>query len=165
MKEKSLIGIQAIPSKDVKLIVDALKRHGDPKVVRREIAKEMRAALKPSVAQAKAGIMSMHSGSSHGGAPLRSAIARKTSVQIRLTARRTGVTVRVAKTPAIRGFALAGRYTNRKKWRHQVFGSDDWVDQRGKPGWFDDAMSKGRSDQNKAVRTALETITKRIVGA
>ena len=155
--------IRAIPAKEFKQVTDALMRHGDKKVIRREIAKELRSALRPYAARAKGGIMAMHSSGGHGGVPLRASIARKVTPQTMLTARKTGVRIKVGKTPNIRKFALAGRYTNRRSWRRPVYGRA-WIIQRGKPGWFDDVMEASESSARKAVANAMETVIRKIRG-
>lgn len=153
---------------DIRLGVDAsglrevsrqLRRLEDGKELRKELAAELRGAVQPAVAEARGAIMSMPARGTVSPA-LRSAIAKRVLPEVHTTGRWTGVRVRAAQTPEIRGFRNAARRTqSRDGWRHPTFGrrgKGDWVKQRGKPDWFDRSIAKHRAAYETAVREALD---------
>src|SRR5262245_56732720 len=91
---------------------------------------------------ARASILAMGvHGSKRAEPSLRAVVAKATKVRIRTSGKRPGVRVVVKKTTMPRGFRNAPKRLNAARgWRHPVFGSDNWVTQRGKPRWFDNAM-------------------------
>lgn len=140
-----------------------LDREAEPKKLRRQLAGELRAALAPAAAEAKSSIMAMgHSSSSHPTPALRPTIARKIRPAIRLSGRVTGARVMVPKTHQVRDFPNAPKLTNRKGWRRRVFGGDEFVDQRGKPDWFDDPMQQHADDYRRAALAVLEQWARRL---
>lgn len=147
----------------IQAVARALKDEADGKKLRRQLAREMRDALKPAVAGAKAGVLGMASGGLDQASPgLRPAIARGIQAQARLTGRSTGAKVR-ARQVKVRGFKQAPRRTNREGgWRHRVFGRDVWVHQTGRPGWFDDEMKQHVGEYRDAVLKAVEDMARRI---
>lgn len=158
-----MIGLR-VYSDDLAGLTRALRSAEDGKKLRRDLAKEIRKALSPAVAEAKAGVMSMDSAGSGGGEPLRPAIAAQVKAQARLSGRSAGAKVRVRKRGMPRGFDNAPRRTNRAKgWRHPVFGDrDTWVHQVGKPDWFDDPMRRGAPRYRAAVVRAMADTARRI---
>jgi hypothetical protein len=144
----------------------ALGAEADGKKLRRDLAKNMRTALAPAVAQAQSGIKSMSSGGlPHTGPPLRAAIARQVKAEARLSGRSTGARVKARKKSMPRGFANAPKRTNSHKgWRRQVYGRGAWVTQRGRPGWFDEPMKRNAKQYRAAVLAAMEQAAKRISG-
>lgn len=149
----------------LKRVATALNAEADGKALRRDLGKNIRKALAPAVAEARAGIRSMSSaGLPVEGGGLRQAIARRIRAQAKLSGRTPGARVRVSKRGMPRGFELAARRTNRRKgWRHPVYGNRNvWVSQLGKPGWFDDPMRRGRPRYRAAVLAALNESARRI---
>lgn len=144
----------------------ALGAEADGKKLRRDLAKGMRKALDPAVAQAKAGIMAMSSGGlARTGPPLRSAIARQVKAEARLSGRSTGARVKARKRSMPRGFANAPKRTNSTKgWRRQIYGRGVWVEQKGRPGWFDDPMQRNAKQYRAAVFDAMQAAAQRISG-
>lgn len=153
------VDVEGIPA-----LVAALKAEADGKVLRRQLAKDMRTSLKPAVGEARASIMGMSSAGHSVSPTLRSAISRRISANVRLTGRSTGARVRARKLPdTVRGFRNAPKLTNRKGWRHPLFGdTEEWVEQEGKPNWFDDVMRKGHDKHKRAVLGAMEDMARRI---
>jgi hypothetical protein len=149
----------------LKRVAAALYAEADGKALRRDLGKNIRTALAPAVAEARAGIRSMPSGGlpTEGGG-LRQAISRRIRAQAKMSGRFPGARVRVTKRGMPRGFELAARRTNRRKgWRHPVYGNTDvWAQQTGKPGWFDDPMRRGRPRYRAAVLAALNESARRI---
>jgi len=159
-----MAGAWQISADDLADVATALRYEEDGLRLRRQLAKELRQAVEPAVASAKAQIMSMGSaGLAHEGEPLRSAIARQVKAQTTLTAKSAGVRVRVSTRGMPRGFRQAPRRTNRDNWRHPVFGNRDvWVTQRGKPGWFDDPLNARRAEYRTRVERAVSDMAARI---
>lgn len=149
----------------LKSLSAALRAESDGKTLRRDLVRGLRVAAKPAVTAAKSSIRAMPSSAvKSAGPPLRASIARKVSAQTRLTGRRTGVSIRARKLKDHpRQFYNAPKLTNRKRWRRMVYGNADaWVEQVGKPGWFDDAMRKNRDRYHYEVRKTLNATAKRI---
>ena len=149
---------------DLQLLVRALRAEADGKALRRDLVRGLKAAVEPAAAAARASILGMGvRGLSHAEPGLRSSVARATKVSVRTSGKRAGVRVLVKKHSMPRGFFNAPKRLNsRKGWRHPVFGSDRWVLQRGKPGWFDDTLEKAKPAATAAAAAALETVAKRI---
>lgn len=147
-------------------LVRAIRAEADGKELRKELAKNMREALKPAAVEAKNAIMAMPTSGIMPTAPaLRTSIARKIRPEVKLGGRWSGARVKAFKTKNVRGFPNAPKRTNRAGgWRHPVWGDrEKWVQQEGKIDWFDDAF-KGREGRYKeAVEQAMEDMARRIV--
>lgn len=141
----------------------ALRAEADGKQLRKELAANLRNALKPGADQAKSSIMGMVS--LHGAQPaLRSAIAKKIRPEVKLGGRWTGARVKAFKTKNIRGFPNAPKRTNSARgWRHPVWGNADvWVQQRGKLEWFDKPFRGREGIYKQAIHEAMEEMARRI---
>jgi hypothetical protein len=141
----------------------AIRAEEDGKQLRKELAANMREALKPGAEQAKNSIMGMVS--LHGSTPaLRTSIARKIRPEVKLGGRWSGARVKAFKTKNIRGFPNAPKRTNRASgWRHPVYGNrENWVHQRGKLEWFDRAFRGREGMYKQAVEQAMEDMARRI---
>ncbi|MGW1796951.1 hypothetical protein ACWCQN_13290 [Streptomyces sp. NPDC001984] len=144
-------------------LVRAIRAEEDGKDLRKELAKNMREALKPGAQQAKNSIMGMVS--LHGATPaLRTSIARKIRPEVKLGGRWSGARVKAFKTKNIRGFPNAPKRTNRASgWRHPAWGNREvWVEQRGKLEWFDRAFRGREGLYKQAVEQAMEDMARRI---
>lgn len=142
----------------------ALRREADGKELRKELAANLRNALRPGAEQAKGSIMGMVSLTGHPAPALRSAIAKKIRPEVKLGGRWSGARVKAFKTKNVRNFPNAPKRTNRASgWRHPVYGNTEhWVTQRGKLQWFDRALA-GRDDMyRQAVHEAMEAMARRI---
>lgn len=157
------LGLELTPQ-NLRDISRALRAEEDGKQLRKELTRNMREALKPGAADAKAGIMSMASATPHGGPALKSAIARKIRPEARISGRFPGAKIKAFKTPQIRGFANAAKRTNRASgWRHPVYGNREvWVQQHGKTKWFDRAFEGQEGHYKRAVQFALADMINRI---
>ncbi|MFE2243912.1 hypothetical protein ACFXCU_30935 [Streptomyces virginiae] len=144
-------------------LVRAVRAEQDGKQLRKELAKNMREALKPAAVQAKSGIMAMGS-TGPGTAPaLRSAIAKKIRPEVKLGGNWSGARIKAFKTRNVRGFANAPKRTNRARgWRHLTYGREPWVQQHGKTQWFDHAMEGDTNRYTAAVHEAMEAMARRI---
>ncbi|MGW0537808.1 hypothetical protein [Streptomyces sp. NPDC003032] len=143
----------------------AIRAEEDGKELRKELARNLRDALRPGAEHAKASVMGMVSA---GGLPtrpaLRSSIARKIRPEVKLGGRWTGARVKAFKTRNVRGFPNAPKRTNRASgWRHPVFGDREvWVQQRGKLGWFDRSFQGREGLYKEAVEAAMHNMAQRI---
>lgn len=145
-------------------LVRALRAEEDGKELRKDLAKNMREALKPGAQEAKNSILGMVS--LHGGAQpaLRPAIAKKIRPEVKLGGRWSGARVKAFKTKNIRGFPNAPKRTNRASgWRHPVWGNrENWVTQHGKHEWFDGSFQGREGIYRAAVLQAMEDMARRI---
>lgn len=143
--------------------VFALRLEDDGKALIRDLRKNLRVAAQPAVAAVKSSIRAMDS-HSHVTPGLRAAIASGVELKMNTGTRKVGVAIRAKKTPAVRGFALAARRTNRSKgWRHPFFGDRErWYDQKGKVGWFDDTIPKFTPQFLQAGKQAMDEMAARI---
>lgn len=144
-------------------LVRAIRAEEDGKALRKDLAKNMREALKPGAQQAKSSIMAM--GSVHSVSPaLRTSIAKKIRPEVKLGGRWSGARVKAFKTKNIRNFPNAPKRTNRASgWRHPVWGDrENWVTQHGKLEWFDRAFQGREAIYRQAVEEAMEDMARRI---
>lgn len=166
MAETSDGGLQVtVDASELKHFGQLLQKAADPKKLRRELAKDLRKALQPAVGTAKAAITGglTHTSHANPSPALGPSIARNIKAEVRLSGRSTGARVKVKKTRNVRGFVNAPKLTNRDKWRRPVWGDrEDWVDQVGKPDWFDDSMHQYEAKYRAAIMAALEDWARRI---
>jgi hypothetical protein len=155
-----------VTSPDLVDLAVAIKYEEHGAVMRRELLRNLRAAVKPAVAEAKASIMSMPSGGlRQPGGSLRRAIARQVATEVSLTQRKAKVKVKVRKRNMPRGFENAPKAVSMAGgWRHPVIGTggDRWVTQIGKPGWFDEPLRSRRATYRAAVEQAMQATANRI---
>ncbi|WP_307790274.1 hypothetical protein [Streptomyces actuosus] len=142
----------------------AIRAEEDGKQLRKELAANLRAALRPGAAQAKSGIMAMSSAGLATAPALRASIARKIRPEVKLGGRWSGARVKAFKTKSLRHFPNAPRRTNRARgWRHPVWGNREvWVQQHGKVDWFDRAFQGREGVYRAAVEAAMENMARRI---
>lgn len=155
------LGVENIEGLDA--LVRAIRAEEDGKALRKELAKNMREALKPGAQQAKNSVMAMVS--VKGATPsLRTSIAKKIRPEVKLGGRWSGARVKAFKTKNIRGFPNAPKRTNRASgWRHPVWGDrENWVTQRGKLEWFDRAFQGREGIYRQAAEAAMEDMARRI---
>ncbi|WP_327180454.1 hypothetical protein OG599_35175 (plasmid) [Streptomyces sp. NBC_01335] len=145
-------------------LVRAIRQEADGKQLRKELAKNMREALKPGAAAAKSQIMGMSSAGLGTGPSLRSQIAKKIRPEVKLGGRWSGARVKAFKTPGIRRFPNAPKRINRRNggWRTLTYGHEPWRTQPGKPGWFDDAFTNDAAAYRAAVHEAMEDMARRL---
>lgn len=142
----------------------AIRREEDGKQLRKELAANMREALKPGAAEAKSSIMSMSSGGFPTAPALRSSVARKIRPEVKLGGRWSGARVKAFKTKNVRGFPNAPKRLNRAGgWRHPVFGNREvWAVQHGKVDWFDRSFEGREGVYKAAVEAAMENMARRL---
>jgi hypothetical protein len=143
-------------------LVTALRAESDGQALDRDLVHELEDVAKPALEAAKASLLGMES-SSEVLPGLRTTVADHTRIRVRLTGKHPGVSIRADKLGMPRGFNNAPKRLNEARgWRHQVFGQDVWVTQRGKPGWFDDTISKFKPAARQAAQKAMDGMAKRI---
>ncbi|WP_218159841.1 hypothetical protein [Lentzea albida] len=148
----------------LRLLARAMREESDGKQLRKDLAGDLREALGPARTAVRASIMGMSSAGMSTGPSLRKSVAQKVAIQVRMSGKATGATLRTRKTPNIRGFDNAPKRLNRRRgWRHPLWGDvERWVSQLGKPNWFDDPIRRGRAAYRDAVLAAMEKTAKRI---
>jgi hypothetical protein len=163
MASTASINLELTPQ-NLRQISRALKAEEDGKELRKELAANMRDALKPGAANAKSAIMSMASTTPHSGPALKTAIARKIRPEVRITGRFPGAKIKAFKTKTLRNFPNAPKRTNRASgWRHPVYGNREvWVQQAGKVKWFDHAFEGQQAHYRRQVQFALADMVNRI---
>ncbi|WP_030682171.1 hypothetical protein [Streptomyces cellulosae] len=142
----------------------AIRAEEDGKALRKELAANMREALKPAAAEAKSSIMAMASAGLPTAPALRASVAKKIRPEVKLGGRWSGARVKAFKTKNIRNFPNAPKRLNRAGgWRHPVYGNREvWAQQRGKPEWFDRSFEGRESHYKEAVEAAMENMARRI---
>lgn len=162
MADNRLLDV-SVSTEGIAALDRAMRAEEDGKPLRKELAKNMRDALKPAAELAKSGVMSMSSAGPSSSPALRSTIAKKIKPEVKLGGRWSGARVKAKKTPGLRGFANAPRRTQRSAgWRTQTFGNGEWRVQRGKVLWFDHAMEGRQAQYKQAVHEAMEAMARRI---
>lgn len=153
-------------------VAEALRWEEDGAKLRRDLSREIRQALEPAASDARVEILEMASAGFSRGESLRTAVAKQVVTEGRLTGRHAGGRVRVRNRGMPRGFDNAPRRLNaRKGWRHPVprrrrrdgsLPDEKWVQQIGKPGWFDDTLRSRAREYREAVMAAVEEMRERI---
>lgn len=145
-------------------LVRAIRAEEDGKQLRKELAQNMRNALKPAAAEAKSSIMGMASATGGTAPGLRSSISRKIRPEVKLGGNWSGARVKAFKTRNVRNFPNAPKRTNRAGgWRHPVYGNREvWAEQHGKTDWFDDTFEGRAAHYRQEVMNAMEDMAQRI---
>lgn len=170
-----------VSAPDLVKLAKAVKQEENGLVMRKEIIRDLRAAIKPAVQEAKSSIMSLESRGlkpgSHKqkGGSIRRSIARQIGTEVSLSTRSAKVKVRVRKRNMPRGFKNAPKaYQLAGGWRHPVYEQrlgkkvqgptrpPKWVHQMGKPGWFDVPLRSHRLQYQMAVQQAMNRAADRI---
>jgi hypothetical protein len=150
-----------VDQQDLRRQVRALSREADGKELRRDLVSALKTAVEPFAQQARGSILSMSS-QGFSSPSLRTAVASAVKVEVRLGGSRAGVFVVAGKAGMPRGFRNAPKRLNSRGWRRQVFGSGEWVNQVGKPGWFDDTMKRADKAAERAAKNAMDNVADRI---
>jgi hypothetical protein len=151
-----------------------LAKEADGAKLRRDLARNLRLAVAPAVAEIKSGAMQIKRADSEARRPskkhpvedsavsLGAAIARGIGVSVRMKGRATGVSVKAKKSGMPRGFSNAPKRINAAKFRHPVFRKTTWVEQVGAPGFFDNPLQHDRLAYRAACIKAMEDMATRI---
>jgi gas vesicle protein len=142
----------------------AIRAETDGKELRKELARNMRNALKPAAAEAKSSIMAMASSGLPTAPALRASVAKKIRPEVKLGGQWSGARVKAFKTRNVRNFPNAPKRLNRAGgWRHPVYGNREvWVQQQGKVDWFDRSFEGREGQYRAAVEAAMENMARRI---
>lgn len=155
-------------------LAERLSQEADGVKLRRELARNLRTAVAPAVAEIKAGALQIKRAESVAKRPtkkapvaesaisLGAAIARGIGAQTRMKGRSAGVSVKARKTGMPRGFVNAPKRIDAPSFRHPVFGHDRWVGQVGEPGFFDDPLRRDRERYRAACVKAMKDMADRI---
>lgn len=148
----------------LRLVVRALRDEADGKELRRDLARNLRAAAQPALVAVRASILTMPSKGRGKPPSLRASIAAATRIHVRLGAK-PGVSIASHNRGIPRGFRNAARKLNSTKpWRHPFFGSWDppVVQTSRKPGWFVQPLVAARGEFVDAAGEALDNVAQRI---
>ena len=158
-----MLGVE-VDRDSLRKVTTGLKQASDGKELRKEMARELRAALKPAVSDARSAVMTIPSSGAGRQSPgLRQGIAKRIGTEIRLSGKSTGAKVKARRTPNLRGFDHAPKRTqSRRGWRHPTFGRDTWVTQRGRRRWFDDSTKKHSAKYRAAVKAVIDDFADRL---
>jgi hypothetical protein len=173
-----------VEQKALQALAQALSRESDGKKLRRDMSKNLRAAIEPLRKEAQGNVKSLrasavaHSNKTRDKAgrfvklsdshqSLRQAVADAIKAEGRLSGNSTGARIRVTSKGMPRGFTKASKYLNRKGgWRHPMFNTGKWVQQVASPaGWFDRATQNPGvvSESKDAVMQAMNDMAARII--
>lgn len=134
------------------------------KDLRRNLLREIRKAGKPAVDDVKRAVRAAPSkgqGEARGRRSLRAAIARATQVTVSTTAANPSIRIRVSAAkfksagPATLPKYFDGELGKFARWRHPVFGSDNWVDQGSHPYFFT-TIRHHAGDFRRAIGDAID---------
>lgn len=156
----------SVQERSLRALGRALRQEADGKEIRKDLIRGMREVLRPVQAEARAAIKSMPvRGTRHAGPSLRTAVARRVGTEVRVAGRRAGARLKAKKTPNVRKFKNAPHRLNTAKgWRHPAPNGGGWVQQQGKPQWFDSVTKKTRTQGKQAARAVLKATARRIAG-
>lgn len=145
----------------------AMAAEADGKALRRDLLRDIRAAVAPAIPELQAAVRQLPSNDPPSSPDLRDAVARQIKVGAALGGKNPGAKIKVGTKQDPRGFRFAGRRLNKPKgWRHPVFGRTDspWVQQYGRRGvrWFEPAILKNRDEYRDGVRKAVDAMAERI---
>lgn len=128
--------------------------------LRRDLIRNLRAAVQPGVEDVRAKLSALPSGV--GTPALGGFLRARTRTQVRLAGRDVGVRVRIGQTPTLRDFAMAARRLNAKSWRRRIFGRGWTVQVSPIPGFFDDTLYGRRDEYAAAVMAAVRKSARRL---
>lgn len=124
-------------------------------VIRKEMRTELRKAAKPTIMMQRRAVRGI------SGAPTewKKTASRRVNLETRLTTKKAGIAIRVARGKKGDGPTNA-RYLNRGKWRRPRRGhreDRDWIEQRVTAGWFD---RPARANEHKFYEAGVAVIDK-----
>ena len=135
------------------------------KVIKRELAKELRSLMNPLVAEQRARVLRLPSKGGHGQS-MRQAIARQTKAATRWGGENVGVSIIQRARSMPRGFDYAGRVFNRAEgWHPQTLGGESLHQQIRPAGWFDDVTKGQRGEVGQKVHRALDVAADKIASS
>ena len=154
-----------VDQRAVKAVAKALREQEDGKALRKDLIAELKTAVAPGVAAVQGKLNAIpHTTAAVTAPTLSSYLSARVKPNVRLSGQRTGIQVKIRKTPQLRGFNNAARMLNLGTWRHKVFGRDVWVQQvmPTMKGFFDETLAKDKPLYRAAVIGAVEKMAKRV---
>jgi hypothetical protein len=153
---------------DLKRLGKALRQAGDGKALRKELTGGMRGVLRPLVPRVRAAYLA---GPSKGarrrrpGPGLRSLLAGSVRVEVRLTGKQAGARIRADGRRLPSGMKALPRYwegTNRRGWRHPVFGNREvWTAQPPHPA-FNAAVRPAEAAARREVDRIVREVARKL---
>lgn len=137
-----------------------LEAEGNPRKIKTAIGKEIRQVVKPIGEQAQQNALATLP---HSGGLNEWVASARMSVQVRTTARGAGVRL-TAKRKTKKGRQAKLQDIDSGTVRHRVCGSNNWVTQRVRPGWFTDPAEKSGPEIQTALLGVLDDIAHRLEG-
>jgi hypothetical protein len=145
-----------VKSTDLTRLSKQMRTLGNAKAMRARLTKGLRKGAGPAQASARQTVVGLPShGRKHSGWRRRAAAA--TSIQIRTSGKDAGVYVRIRRS-ALGAQAPLPRVTNTGRWRHRVYGSNQWVTQTSRRGWWDQAMKSKQGQVRAAVKSTINDL-------
>ncbi|SRR6266581_4323130 len=154
-----------VDQRAVQVVAKALREQEDGKALRKDLIAELKTAVAPGVASIQSKLTAIpHTTAAVTTPTLSSYLSARVKPVVRLSGQRTGIQVKIRKTPQLRGFTNAARMLNLGTWRHKVFGREVWVQQvmPTMKGFFDDTLAKDKPLYRAAVIGAVEKMAKRV---
>ena len=157
-----------VDQKAIVAVRKAMAAESDGKALRRDLLRDIRAAVAPAVPVLQAAVRALPDVSPAQNTPrLREAVAQQIKVGASLSGQNPGAKITVGTKRDPRGFRFAGRRLNNPRgWRHPVFGNPDapWVVQYGSRGvrWFEPKIKDRAAEYRDAVRVAVDRLAERI---
>jgi hypothetical protein len=143
----------------LKVLAAQLKEAGP--ALQRELRRNFRDAAEPVIGDVQQSILLMPS---HHAGTLRAEIARTVTVSTSLTG--DGIAVRItsagSRMPPGKE-SLPFHADSAKGWRHPVFGHEDrWVQQYGKPEWFERPIADNAREFQAAAQQAVDEMQRKL---
>jgi hypothetical protein len=162
-RENPMIEMETDIKEKMLKLKKAMSEAADGKVIKREIAKELRGLMNPLVAEQRARVLRLPSkGGSHGQS-MRQAIARQTKAATKWGGNNVGVQVIQRARGMPRNFQFAGRAFNRSSGWHPTSLGGETVHQQIRPAeWFDGATTGKRGEIGQKVHHALDVAADKI---
>lgn len=163
-----MIGIE-VDGDDLAGLARQLRRLEDGKELRKQLRKNITAAAKPMVPAIRnkvKGLPSKGQSRARGRPGLRASTAKATRLQVQMSGRYAGVTVRVDPKKMPAGMHNLPAYLEGappfQRWRHPVFGdTETWVTQRPRP-YFYAIATHAEPRVKAAVAEAVDSIRRQI---
>lgn len=153
----------SVQQQRLKSVGVAMKAEADGKLLRRELIADLRLAVAPGIEKVRGKLRALPASATGIQPALGSYLASRVRAQVKFSGRRTGVSVRIGKTPNLRKFNVSSRVLNRGEWRHRVYGKDVWVTQRSPiPGFFDKTLKADKRAYRAAVLAAVDKMERRM---
>lgn len=135
------------------------KQEADGKQLRKELTASFRTEAAGGVAAVRSAVLAL------SGVPteVKTAVAAKTRVTVRLSGRSTGVSIALNKNAAP-GFSNAGRAFN-VGWNHPAWGNGAEIPQRAnRMNFFDETLEPLSPQVKAAIQQVIEDMAQRLAG-